>query len=374
MPRYLFYPLATDTPEDLKAQHHAEILLGSDDFTAEILKKECARGARGSKREMAATLSASAKQDSELCTRLALAYALQPKTWLTVFHGSIQQGLRARPAAEFVTSHGGDTEWFGPLEHEGALFYIYTRSVPQWFSETEGAKPSRRFLRWTCVVQVTTSWVALHWDNISYRDDKDDFARPEAQYPYWNEIPQLIPLLQDRLQTTLTPPNLLRAVLTGAWNAYEDHSQSEWTHEKIRAEAHGVALSASGKRQEDFELDASGVQALTQVLAEVAVGELGAASSEVPRVARRMLHTLIHRWNPKSYQFRLEISAAAQPAAPTRFRGHVYFGTGHFAAHSAGEPLRRTGVDGLAHVKCFAEYGGSTDALLFLLQFLMDAR
>jgi len=370
MPRYFFLPLAGNAQDDLKRKHHAEHLLSSDEFTVDLLRAESARGERGTKAEMAATLSELARHDSAFCERVALAYVRQPKTWLTVLHGETAQGFRARAPAEFITDHGADEDCFGPITHGSALYYIYTRSVPQWHSEVEGAKPTKRLLRWTCVIQMTRSWIALHWNNISYREEKAGEAARLDQYPYWNEVPLVVNLVHSRCGAEYRLPNLLRAVLTGAWERYEGKPGFEWTHERIRAEAHGVALSASGKKQEEIELDASGVQALTRAQAEAAVDELGADPSNIPRVERRLLHDLIHRWNPKSYQFRLEGKpAGAEP--PVRFRGHVYFGTGHFqVASAAAGQFRRTGVDALAHVKCFSEYGGSTGALEFLLPFL----
>ena len=373
---FLYRPLGDDSPEDLKHRHHTEGLLNDHSFPVAAIRAVLPRGEKGGKKVEIAALAAQRAVEAEGVARsLALGYARQPRSWLALYNRSEPETLQPKRASHlFILEHGRSEDCFGPIHDEssGSTYYLITRSVPQWTVDDPGEPPVRAYLRWTCVAEITPTYVALHWDNFQYRGEgQQTTRRHQIQYPYWNEIEAVQGTLVGLGAGTLDAPAYVPLVLHNLWGRYVAAPDFEWTHERIRAQAEGVALTASGRRQSDaVELDVTGIEALTRRLAEAAVEECGASTDAIARVSRRLLHMVIKGWNPRSYQFRLDESGADETRV---FRGHVYFGSGPFAMGSTGGEaarVRRSGPDAIPHVRCFSRYGGSLGARDFLLRHL----
>lgn len=360
------------------ARWHAQSLFDSDDFKAPLLKRMVAPEDRAAARDankadLAILVADRVARDHAVANEIAIEYSRQTRTFGTALIGECVDLGRARPPQRFILEHGEDQDCFGPLEDQerDCAYYLFTRSIPQ--QKLSGETIERYRLRWTCVAEVRGGFVALHWDNFNWApqdgDGAEDASRSpgnESQFPYWKELPDIVRQLGELLGCEYAPIPLHDLVLNVVWERYESNDRYEWVHERIRAEARGVALSASGKKGGTVDVDASGVEALTRELAQVAVDALGANRDLVPRVAHRMLNTLVRNWNPKSYQFSLGEKGDQERLL---FRGHAYFGVGKFTIVEGGL-AGRNGPDSFPHVKCWVNRGGSNLALEFLLRHL----
>lgn len=371
MSGYNYRPLSEDTDARLQVLDHAEHLLSSDVITLESLRRVAKRfevPVSGKKDEVANRLAHLIRDDDRPAQAVAAQYCREPKTWMALLIGEIGEPTsfqRKERVAEFVKKHGskGVSAWYGPIRIDGTPHYIFSRSIRQKIID-EDDEVVECYMRWSCVAQVLNDGIVLHWDNPSYRDQRGESAdQRRVQFPYWRDMNAVKTQLEQILDAELSYPNLHNLVLNEIWDLYEAAGDTEWTHERIRADSRGVALSASGAKQTDVEIDASGIVALTLVLAEAAADEVG-VPDKAEVLQRRLLRTLIHEWHPKSYQFQLTGVDGHEP-----FRGHVYFGTGAFGGNVDGA---RTGPDAFPHIKCYAKFGGSPAAAGFLRAHLVE--
>lgn len=366
-------PLGDNADERLRKIDHASGLLRSAEFTVAMLKKHAKPRERASdKLGMAEKLALRCVDDDQLAAAYAQEYALQPRVWLALRIGKPENLPPMRPAHEFITDHGGDEALFGPINvGSDEAYYIATRSVSAYAPRTDGGAPDPVLQRFSVVVHVTMDYVAFHWDNFTPAEDAPDKL---TQNLYCRYVPTIIREILDELGGEYSEPSLRHLALTELWNRYENDPLHSWAHERIRAEAKGVALTASGSGKGQAgvaEIDVKGIEALTRALAAEAIEELKGSPDRQRDVERRLLKALIHRWNPKSYQFLLQDAGASDDDA--KFRAHIYFGRGVFTASSiaaTGSQRRQMDQDSFAHLRTWLEHGGSRSALQFILEHL----
>lgn len=377
--------LGAGVADDLKKLDHARGLLGSAEFSYATLKKRAGKSSGGDKASLAGELAIRCIEEPELAGQLAADFATQPKTWLTLRIGEPVRLPAARTPGDFVTHHGARSDIFGPVLEESRAYYLVTRSVPSWVQVDETSPPTEMRQRFVVVVELSKHWIAFHWDNITPNEENVD---RQTQHLYCRFVTEIVDDFLEEAGGDFAVPDLRKLALEDLWDEYESAPYYRWAHERIRAEARGVALTASGsgkKRAGVAELDVSGIEALTQTLARDVVQELKLPIVRTRAIERRLLRTLIHRWNPKSYQFlitRPDASAAdadegsedpeeaSAPREAVVFRGHVYFGRGAFSLASG--LARRPDQDSFAHIRTWIEHGGSKEALRFVLEHLSE--
>lgn len=366
-------------------------LLDTGDFSHGLLRSFAPKGSKGLSKGQLSIELASLLLDNRIdAQEFVLAYCRQPRQWLSVRSGSKGHAWPSRLSAkDFLTKRekSGGTSWYGPFGDGAERWYIATRDVKHYSAE-EGQILAPHRVRWQVVAQVNSEFAALHWNGFTHRSE--DANEGFKQYPYWRDIPAFFRELADIVDGdwNAEEPNLAEVILHGSLGRYADSLEHKWTHKRIRASYQAVAVNASGGAihggTTEEELAATGLQILTSALAKTAVNALGRASDEVAlrKVERALLLKILHDWGTKSYEFILrsnqgdrveegdedayaadEIAEFQLPEEPSngRVRMHIYFG-------ADAEIVGSTTQDSLQHVHCFADYGGSTAALVFILR------
>lgn len=290
-----------------------------------------------------------------------LAYALQPRTWLSLKIGGAPRlsdhdrlGAPAQLLWEFGTS-----QWYGPLGKPGAESQIYLRPFEVPHISISGDRPLKTRVRWMVVAEVSDGWVSLAWNGFTSRRDEEEVRG--AQFPFWEYIPVAFSELQGLLGTTWEEFPLNKIVLSDLWRKYVDNPGYSWEHLRVRAEAAGVALNARSARAiSDF--DAKGIDNLTGAFATAVISALDikATPETKSRAANAILRTLIHEWGTISYEFALSERSNTGLEETLRFHAHCYFG------HRASLATQ----DSLQHLKCYRSAGGDSGARDFLLAHL----
>ena len=273
---------------------------------------------------------------------------------------------------KLLTEFGSNT-WYGPIitSNISQKWYIRTFEISYYIKTGQELQDNR--IRWTVIAEVGKNYLALSWNNFTYTQIVEDEKKTvPGQFPFWKSdyIPQCFDELSQYLQGQWKEPNLHALVLHTLWDKYTMNNNYRWQHLRIRAEASGVALNAHSAGIS--EIDVRGLQALSKTLAESVIESLGVSGDlkKLERAENAVLSTLVKAWGAKSYEFRLDKNPPAnstetdeaQNQQPIRlFKAHCYFGL---------KPESKT-QDSLQHLKCyFGYYGGSTNALRFLLKEL----
>jgi hypothetical protein len=363
-------------------------LINTGDFSGATLAKLAPKHLRGQKKEsLAAGLAPLLLMDEEGAVdadAFVLSYCTQPRSWLALRRGSKKPGWPTKGSARDFLSRkrkGTDIHWYGPFGSEPSeRWYIAAKNVRTWVGEL-GQDMTSHFVRWHVIAQVTDDWVALHWNNFSSRSEDPNVGF--AQYPYFRKIPEIFDDLAEEIDGTWRPkdPNLANIILHGSFERHGADASLEWKHKRVRSYYNTVALNAHGgggrgKTIDDDDDDddvaaraATGLQILTSALARTAATALGRSGDDVAHAAveRALLCQILREWGTKSYEFILERKNAA-PAdgdgAQVRSklaRMHIYFGT------ETARVAETASIDSLQHVHCFRQYGGSSDALAFIL-------
>lgn len=312
---------------------------------------------------------------------ILLAFAQQPRKWLSIKLGSTEQYPISEPASRLLTEFGKEG-WYGPIKDPEASrrWYIRTSKVP-FFEQTyqaegasegeiaERAKSVASYqIRWTVLAEIGSNYAALSWNGFRHNDLKPGLHDPQIeslmQFPYWYHIPGFFDELARQSKANWQHPVLHQIVLQHLWDKYLTEPQHIWRHLRIRADNRGVALNAHSTGAFDQEkLKMRGLQALSRQLASSALNslEIQETPEVIGSVESSLLRTLIQEWGTKSYEFSLDELSDDGSKRIGLFRAHCYFANGPSPAPQ----------DALQHLHCFTgNYGGSLQALNFLLSEL----
>lgn len=382
---YAFRPLARDAHARDRAKQHAFHFLVSSEVSPEVIKPVLHSGRGGTKIEIAELAATAAVDDTAVAKELALNWAKRPKKFLALYKGTPQARTPLRPLSDLVLRHLPGAEWHGPETDpsSGASYYVFTQSVPQRFIDDDGT-PAQRFLRWACTAEVRDDYLALHWGNFTYAvNPHQPDTRGRSQYPYWKHLPMLVSDLNDYTATKWEAPPLKHFFLYELIEKYwERTTPYRWTHERVRSESRAVSLTASGRKtykrsgSGSVEVDISGIEGLSAVLAEEALAALGIHDpSRQEPLSRKMLLALIRRFNPRSYQVELTepdpSDSSGKKVLEHMFRGHVYFAAGPKKRDKKTGKEEET-IDTQQHLTCFSKFGSSIGARDFLLKELRE--
>ncbi|HEV7508596.1 MAG TPA: hypothetical protein VGS07_27195 [Thermoanaerobaculia bacterium] len=288
-----------------------------------------------------------------------LAYALQPRTWLSFKVGSAsrlpeyQLGHPAQLLREFGSGH-----WYGPLSKPGGgQIYLRPFEVPHIALVSD--RPIKTRVRWTVVAEVHESWVSLAWNGFTSRRDEEEVRG--AQFPFWEHIPTAFEELKESLGGKWSEISLNKLVLNDLWDKFVDKPDYRWEHLRVRAEAAGVALNARSARIVS-DVDTKGLEKLTSSIAKSAIFALGVplTPENRARAENSILRTLIHHWGTISYEFALSRLSDVDPEKALLFHAHCYFG----------QRASLSTQDSLQHLKCYRSAGGDSGARDFLLAHL----
>lgn len=301
-----------------------------------------------------------------------LANIVQSRSWLSFRLGRCHH-LPVLSDPGLLLDRFGEEGWYGPIQSpidSDVNWYVRIKGVSNSsYVGSEGASQidTKQRIRWGISAEVGANYVALHWDGFSY--GLGDSTLRQVQFPYWLYIPQFFDELATHLQAEWVDLDLSTLILHKLWEKYLEQSTTSnyvWQHLRIRAEASGIALNA--KSAGVAEIDITGLKALARQLAKTSLEALyeSCIPEQLDKVENALLRTLIHEWGTKSYEFCLEREiiehdqeneATNHQKLEKLIRSHCYFGQ---------KPQSKM-PDCFQHLKCFASYGGSREALKFLL-------
>ena len=367
--------------------------VGSPEFTKDILVRTVPGASRKQPLlDLYALAARSAETDPRIADALILEYVRRPRVWLSLKLGRNRSAPSFDNPQQLLFSFGNEG-WYGPIWDDSpfdAVYYIRVFSVDSAYRDNETKTIKEGRVRWTVVAQLASKYVSFSWRGFSWGTVDEHYQK--IMFPFWDAkyVPRAMSELARHTDATWSDPDLMRLVLHDLWSRYIDNDGYTWKHERIRAEAEGVALNAhsAGNRmisEEDRAVQVmQGLEALSSSLADsglrAAVNSIshpilsGALTDATLRraVERAMLQTMIQEWGTKSYEFRLtkkpeDASLQYQEGkdpntkAEKLFRAHCYFGV---------LPGSRT-QDRLQHLKCdTSQFGGNVAALDFLLKHL----
>ena len=357
--------------------------LYSPEFSVNTLKSLVKSGKSQQKYDLAVNLAAALENQTIDSEEILLAFAQQPRKWLSLKLGHCEKHPVLKTASSLLTGFGEDG-WYGPIEdlETSRKWYIRTHKVPffeqvyqtEGVSEGEIAKQAESVaayqIRWTVFAEIGINYIALSWNGFRHNELKSGLYDPQIeslmQFPYWSYIPSFFDELTQECQANWQHPVLHQLVLQHLWDIYLTNPEYTWRHLRIRADNHGVALNAHSTGAFDQEtLQLKGLQALSRQLASSALNSLKIqeTSEIISSVESFLLRTLIQEWGTKSYEFSLDRLSEDGSKRIGLFRAHCYFANGPSPAPQ----------DSLQHLRCFSgNYGGSSQALDFLLSELND--
>jgi hypothetical protein len=337
-------------------------LLRTGDFPLGVLQEF----EKGSTKEAVAENVANRVLDGTIDPdELMLKFCRHHRQWLSVrLVAKPQEQVQLGYAKKFLTEFGKDG-WYGPFfddsneedVKEERRWYVHVMSVGHTILG-EDDKAQRLRIRWHVVAEVTSKYVAFHWNNFAHNEKSD--TRTPVQFAYWSHIPSLYESLAAKVNASWTQPRLQSIVLERIFANLNDDESVEWKDLRIRGVREGVAINAQSGDMPDDE-SVSGIRTLADALARSALKALKMPAEEetVTNVSKALLNTLILSWGGKSYEFRIK-----RANGQNLFRAHIYYGAG-----VAGTGL--SGPDSLPHMRCFGEYGGSVGALEFILRYMV---
>lgn len=352
--------------------------LYSSEFTSATLKSLVKHGKSNSKYELAMSLAKSLESQEISKDEVLLAYALQPRKWLSFKMGSCVH-YPTHKGAEVLLTEFGEDGWYGPIKgvDDPRLWYIRTYTVPfyaQGISQAEKVLPddmekptsvATYKIRWTVLAEIGANYMSLSWNGFRHTELKTGSTEPIVeQFPYWKHIPVFFDELSQDFKTQWQNPVLHKLVLQDLWDKYLGNSQYIWRHLRVRADNRGVALNVhSTGAADNEERQMRGLQALSKELASSALRSLDIekTSELVGSVENALLRTLIREWGTRSYEFSLNRMSKSSDGGGEIFRAHCYFAVGKSSSPQ----------DSFQHLHCFTQdYGGSGQALRFLLSEL----
>lgn len=356
-----------------KGQPFCTRLLECGEFNTYVLKKFVSRGSKSlGNLELARLVAQDVAFDNQKALELMTAYCDQKRKWLHFRVGSCTSVPTAGSARDFLTQFGGADAWYGPFAEgkEGCAYYVRAKQVYHFHMSDE--KLRTRKLRWHVVARLCEDHVSFHWDGFTLNEDNENPLSAASSFPFWKHIPGFAAELCDLVGGTWSLPHLGPIILDDFWDAYRESADYHWRDNRIRAERHGVAIGAHSSGVS--EIDITGIAALAETLAKSAVTALGDhTQARLDLATKAVLRTLIKEFGPKSYELRIDRVTAKSvnpfeldddqdgedkvPATDRLFRAHCYFG---------GKPAE-AGQDGFQHLNCWSNYGGSHQALTFLL-------
>ncbi|MFZ5896444.1 MAG: hypothetical protein ACOY0T_35650 [Myxococcota bacterium] len=329
--------------------------LQSLEFADATLRELSPTGVKSAPRDVKAARLVTMLQSGEITPEtVLLALCQQPRDWLAVWNveGVTCQDLN-KPM-QFLSTGGGD-QWFGPVRTGEACWYVFTKYVRH--RDLDTSVPGGRWckIRWNLIAEVTTQYVALHWNGFTHIEDVK--RTTDTQFEFWRHIPAAVANLKDELGGTWKRPDLFSIVFDKLMEEFLESADPEWTHLRVRAELKGVAVNARSAGVREFNVD--GLEALARRLAERAITASGrtATAATVSAASKAVLKTLLQEWGTRSYAFRLK----GKERAELDFEAHCYFGQLTDV---------KFGQDTLQHVLCLHNKLKSRGALQFLLPYL----
>lgn len=355
--------------------------LYSSEFSVNTLKSLVKSGKSQQKYDLAVSLATALENQTIDSEEVLLAFAQQPRKWLSFKVGNCEEYPTLTTASNLLTDFG-EEEWYGPIKdlETTRRWYIRTHKVPfyeqvyhaEGGSEGEIAEQAQSVaayqIRWTVLAELGTNYIALSWNGFRHNELKpglyDQQIESLMQFPYWRYIPQFFDELAQQCKANWQHPVLHQLVLQHLWDKYLTDSRYIWRHLRIRADNRGVALNAHSTGAFDQEtLQIKGLQALSRQLASSALSSLKIQETTelVSSVESSLLRTLIQEWGTRSYEFSLDGMSETENKQIGTFRAHCYFANGPSPSPQ----------DSLQHLHCFTgNYGGSSQALNFLLSEL----
>lgn len=331
-----------------------KFFLESREFNDSTLHNLAPRGTKSLPREQRAkAIAERVEQGATTAAEVVLAFCEQPRDWLALWK---VDGASAPKAAEplDLISKSGDAEWHGPVMGPTAAWYVRTFYVRHRTPDPELPSKTRVYkIRWHLIAEVTTRYVAFHWNGFTYVGD-DSKRTHDAQFEFWRHVPKAIAELEELVGGTWQRPDLFDIVFKQLMEKYLDTPDPKWVHLRVRAELEGVAVNA--KSAAIRELNVEGLGALTKKMAETALIANGLPKSpdKVRVTSKALMKTLLQDWGTRSYGFSLK-------GEHFDFEGHCYFG-------QLTDP--KFGQDVLQHVMCRENKGKSTEAIKFFLPYI----
>ncbi|NER99599.1 MAG: hypothetical protein F6J86_38275 [Symploca sp. SIO1B1] len=346
--------------------------LSSPEFNTTTLKKLApSASSKVKKQDLAIRIAHALKKGQLPLKQVLLEYVQQSRGWLSLKQGQCEKTPELK-SPELLFWKFGEEGWYGPITDSTNLrkWYIHISKIPDYVlrGSGEASQVDKRDIRWHVIAEVSSNYVALHWNGFTFTEITEEFSDKSIQYPFWLHIPKFFDELTGHLQGDWTYPNLHQLILHQMWNQYLDNYDYKWQHLRIRAEADGVALNAHSSGV--TEVNVMGLQALARKLAKSALETLGQLDDreQLSHVENALLCTLIKEWGTKSYEFSLDRKPNLSEASfqdkdhkaklENLFKAHCYFGLKQGSTQ-----------DSFQHLKCYSRYyGGSTGVLNFLLK------
>lgn len=290
------------------------------------------------------------------------------RDWISIRLGRVKGIPQCTDPTELVFSRGNE-QWYGPLSHpfdQEASWYIRPVYVEHWEREDHEDAARRFEVRWLCFARVVEDVVSLHWRGFTHSESVGAASLGENgrsrtyQFAYWEHIPTLITEFEALAEIQLQYAELHNLVLYDLWSKYQDNSDFQWRHQRIRAEAGGVALSAhaGGVVEVDLEDESKGISKLATTIRRSVQRELETTYQQpLPNPEQFdhvILRTLIREYGALSYEFRLSKEGTQI------LRAHTYFGS----------KKNSNTADMFPHLRVYISQRGDIDQLNFLLQHI----
>lgn len=256
------------------------------------------------------------------------------REWVAFCTGNIKNIIQCADATEILFSRG-EEQWYGPLEHpsdQESFWYVRPVYIKHWEQDSKGLQEYS--VRWLFFARISRGVVSFHWRGFTYNDNNGgavvkDFRSYNNQFPYWEYVPSLIKDFEMVMDSRLDFVQLHELVLYKLWDMYQYDDKYQWRHQRIRAEAGGVALSAHAGYSSVFEMnledDSKGIAKLATTIRKAMQKELlNLSSIDLPKpdhFDHVILRTLIREYGALSYEFQLLCDENLL------FRAHSYFGS-----------------------------------------------
>lgn len=365
-----------------------EKFLSSPDFLSKTLYEINPLHRSFNKTQKASEIINLLKQGVLTKNEILLSYVKQTRNWLSFKKKSKTLSFPQFQDPLILLENFGDDGWYGPIKDPDSsrVWYIYILKISDFTHRgiQNNLTVDQRFIRWSVIAEVSQHYLSLIWNNFTYNDSVNINDENRHQFPFWIHIHNLFNDLSSELKVQLTDINLHELILIKMWDKYLSDKNYQWRHIRIRAFASGVALNAHSSGVQDININ--GLQALSTELAKSSLRAMGISidndRQNLHTVENFLLRTLIKEWGTKSYEFSLEreilvtdsssgsdiivedesiINSNTRIVLKKLFKAHCYFG------HSVSNP---TYQDSLQHLNCSLPFGGSKQALEFLVELL----
>lgn len=336
----------------------AKKFFDSPDFTSSALRRILQTGTSGNKEALAGEIWRRLSTGDLEPNLILRRWADQPRRWLSFKIGT-GGALPNLGTPEALLTRFGEDGWHGPIPDPAGSCNWYIRTQKMFHFRFIRNEPRLSHVRWAVMAKVTDGCIALHWNNFSHRPE--NVMEETSRNPFWQHIPGFFREMEEMLGGSWRSPVLHRLVLHELWDLYRENPDYRWSHLKIRAERHGVALNARSAGVLRHQ-DVVGLEGLTKNLAQAAARAGNVTDKDLIRAMEaELLEILLREWGANSYAFQLDqLEPENDKVEKVLFKGHCYFGL-------------RQGLqsqDRFQHVECYQDSGGSTGALKFFLASL----